>query len=549
MTAWDQGFSTPRIGLLQPGLRSDELDKAVERSSEKIVLDSYCTTVRLWADSHPEIPRGRLEKAFAVTAAGRQPVSQLVVETQVVEREIVQRLEPCRSGTVDTRPLSTGTPLTIIPLEEASFPVMEVTTDHRLIGGESVHDCTGCNATGHLNCGDCGQTGRVLCGACNGQKRLRCGGCGGTGRRMLANGVIVNCPTCAGLGGLTCTQCDVNAHVTCSRCNGDGYLTCGMCAGFARVCQFHVLVSKVSTHIDHVFHYAEEWPLDLDGLVSEMEEVWQEVVLFESPSGRTNVASFDVDAYSPPVPPRIMQRLHEYVQAALIRGVVDQTKGITATAVRFVVRGCYVHRVGYSLDGKDANDSIYIGGLGNRVAPGKVHDKFRSSMAWLQRPIHGLLRGIGILESDGPSGRFKKRLKETDGKVHLLDTNAVVADAAEAIGLNLEVSDYGYRFDSTTHGAIGDVDLTHDASKTNLMVGFVLKLGTARRDQFVMALEFNDGLVFGRIGLVMNADTGALEFGIYDTRLYADLTAEMYAAVLRFLIEVAMPRARANFGG
>ncbi|MGI9178817.1 MAG: hypothetical protein ACR2IT_13290, partial [Pirellulales bacterium] len=457
----------------------------MERSSEKIVLDSYCTTIRLGADAHREIPRGRLEEAFAVTIAERQPVSQLAVETQIVERQIVQRTEPGRTEDVDANPLPRGTPLTIVPLEGAGFPASAETTDHRLRGGESMHPCTGCNATGHLDCGACGQTGRVPCGNCNGQKRLRCGGCGGNGRRLLPNGVIVNCATCAGGGGIACTRCDADAHVTCGRCSGDGYITCGRCEGFARVRQYHVLVSTVSTHIDRVFHSSDEWPLDLNGLTGEMEEVWREEVQFNPPAGRVNVASFDVEAYSPPVPPRLMGRVQESLRSALGRGAVQSTQGVTATAVRFVVSGCYVHRVGYSLDGRDAHDSIYIGGFGNRVAPGAIHEKCRSSMAWLQRPFHSLLRGIGILESTGPSGRFKQRLRETGGKVHLLDTNAVVADAAEALGLKVDVSDYGYSLTSPQGRSIGDVDLTHDATKEHLIVGFVANLGAANRERFV----------------------------------------------------------------
>ena len=80
-------------------------------------------------------------------------------------------------------------------------------------------------------------------------------------------------------------------------------------------------------------------------------------------------------------------------------------------------------------------------------------------------------------------------------------------------------------------------------------MGFVAPLGEARRDRFVTSLEFNASLTFGRVGLVMNDETGRLEFKLFDTRLYSDLTSEMYAAVLRYLIQSAMPRAAAGLGG
>ena len=549
MSSWDESFSTPRGTLLQPGMRADELDRPVEQSVEKLVLESYCTIVRLWADASPDMPRGRLEEAFAVTAASRQPVSLLTVQTQIVSRTVVQRSEPASRNSCDNGPLPDGTPLTIVPLEDATFPDKDMTTDHRLPGGESLHPCGTCGATGHLDCQPCGQTGRIACSTCGGHKRVRCGGCGGSGRRLLPNGVVANCAGCLASGFITCRACDADGHVRCSRCGGEGYVTCGTCDGFTRICRYHVLVSTVSTATDKVFHFADQWPLDWNPLVADMEPIWMEDVPLESSDMVGGIASIDTEAYQPPVAPRMVGRLHEALLGAVARGAVEDAQGTTATAVRFRVHGCYVHRVGYSLDGRDTSDSIYIGGLRNRVAPGAIRDRCRSSTAWLQRPFHSLLKSIGILESSGPSQRFKKRLGETGGRVHLLDTNAVVADAAESLGLKVTVTDHGYALVDQQGETLAEVDLTHDAKQEKLIVGFVAPLGEARRDRFVTSLEFNASLTFGRVGLVMNDETGRLEFKLFDTRLYSDLTSEMYAAVLRYLIQSAMPRAAAGLGG
>jgi hypothetical protein len=530
-------------------MRPDELDRPVEQSAEKLVLDSYCTIVRLWADASPDIPRGRLEEAFGVTAASRQPVAQLTVETQVVRRRIVGRHEPATQNSCDDGPLPDGTPLTIVPLEEATFPDGDQTTDHRLPGGESIHPCSSCNATGHLDCRPCGQTGRVACSTCNGHKRLRCNGCSGTGRRILPNGVVANCPSCLASGSIMCGACAADGTVSCGSCGGRGYNTCGTCDGYTRVCRYHVLVSTVSTVTDKIFHYADQWPLDWDPLVKDMEPIWEEDVALEPSDVLGGIASIDADAYQPPVAARMVGRLHDALRAAVARGSVEDAEGTTATAVRFRIQGCYVHRVGYALDGRDVSDSIYIGGLRNRVAPGAIRERCRSSTAWIQRPFHSLLKAIGILESTGPSQRFKKRLGETGGRVHLLDTNAVVADAAESLGLTISVTDHGYALVGEQGQAVAEVDLTHDAKQQNLIVGFVAPLGEARRDQFVTALEFNAALTFGRVGVVMDDETGRLEFRLFDTRLYTDLTSEMYAAVLRYLIQAAMPKAAAGLGG
>lgn len=546
MTAWDESFSTPRVGLLQPGLRPDELDKSVEKSSEKLVLDSYCTIVRLWADAQSAMPRGRLEEAFAVTAACRQPVSQLTVEIQIVSRRIVVRSEPARQNSCDDGPLPEGTPLTIVPLEEPTFPASDQAVDHRLPGGESISPCSGCNATGHFDCRPCGQTGRIACSKCGGQRQIRCGGCGGVGRVRLPNGVIANCGSCLASGFTTCGSCDADGSNTCRNCDGQGYVTCVTCEGYTRVCLFNVLVSTTSTVTEQAFHVTEEWPLDWNPLVPEMDCLWEEDVALEPVDPMGGITSIDVDAYQPPVAARMVRRFHDAVRTAVARGEVEEDRGVTATALRFRIRGCYVHRVDYALDGRDAADSVYIGGLANRVAPGEIRERCRSATAWLQRPFHSLLKKIGVLESTGPSSRFTKRLVETGGRVHLLDTQAVVADAAESLGLTIAVTNHGYAIVPQQGETIGEVDLTHDAKQENLIVGFVALLGSARRERFVTALKFNKKLTFGRVGLVMNDETGRLEFKMFDTRLYTDLTAEMYAAVLRFLIQAAIPAAIAE---
>ena len=62
MIAWDPKFKMPPVGreLLQPELLPEQLDTSPQGSMEQVVLDAYGNVVRLWADSHKEIPGGRL---------------------------------------------------------------------------------------------------------------------------------------------------------------------------------------------------------------------------------------------------------------------------------------------------------------------------------------------------------------------------------------------------------------------------------------------------------------------------------------------------------
>ena len=185
MTSWDTKFKTPRISLLQPGIDATDLDQKVQQSSERLVLDSYRNIVMLWAEAHPEIPKGKLDNKFDVKAAARQPVSSLSADLQIIRRRIEPRVEPASKAEADTTPLPRGTPLTIVPLEEVSFPTTTSSSTHRLPGGEQVNPCTACDASGHIACDTCGQTGRVACSTCGGGKRLRCPTCGGNGLLLI----------------------------------------------------------------------------------------------------------------------------------------------------------------------------------------------------------------------------------------------------------------------------------------------------------------------------------------------------------------------------
>ena len=161
MSNWDPSFKLPRIGLLQPEITPDQLDNPVQGSSEQLVLDSYGNVVRLWADSHSEIPIGRLEGKFSVTSGARQVVSLVTVHTQFINRRVEKREEPASNSTADTRPLPSGSPLSMVPIENIAFPEESASNPHRLPGGETIPDCTRCGATGHNDCQACGETGRV----------------------------------------------------------------------------------------------------------------------------------------------------------------------------------------------------------------------------------------------------------------------------------------------------------------------------------------------------------------------------------------------------
>lgn len=545
MGKWDPQFTSPRVELLQPGVSPADLHSGVQSTDEKVVLGCCDTIVKLWADSRTDIPRGRLEESFVATQAQRQPIGELSVETQVIRRRIEPRKEPARQEAIDDRPLATGSPLALVPIEAVGFPAETFTEIHRLPGGESIGGCSDCDSKGNNPCSVCEETGQIICSACKGQTRIACERCGGRGLLIYPSGSYA-CPACVRTGSLPCGACNANGRIRCARCSGNGYTTCGTCDGFGRVLNFHVLVSEVSTQRESIMHPSSAWPVDSAWLSHDMELVWSEDVDLNVSQGR--IASFDADEYSPPVSPGMLDCIRDAINGALSIGATTRTQAATARAVRLHVQGCYLHRVEYSLDGKPAPDSVFIGGLSNHIDVGSLHESSKTSTAWAQRPLHGLLRAIGLVESSGPASSFKKRIKEKGGNVHLLDTNTVVADAAEGLGLTVDVTDIGYLVRGNANIPEFTFELTHDSKEGKLVVGFIGLLGTAYREHFVPAMLMGRHLTFGRIGLVVNQGTGALEFRLFDTRRYDDLNKDSYSVVLRYLLDTATPKIRSRIG-
>jgi hypothetical protein len=538
VTAWDEKFSTPRISLLQPGIAAVDLDQPVQQSMDRLILDSYANIMRLWADANPSIPKGRLDGKFEVKAAARQPVSYLTTSLQVIRRRIERRVEPASKSEPDARPLPKGNPLAIVPLEDVSFPATTNSATHRLPGGEEITDCARCEASGHLACASCGQTGRVSCTSCAGSKRVRCAGCGGNGLRQI-NGILVRCTNCLAAGYLNCTACNAGGNQTCSACAGEGHRTCGDCSGYGRLCRYHVLVSEVSTQIQSVFHIHEQWPADLPGITAEMEPLWTEELPFSFSKAQGGVGVFASEEYSPPLSPGMTARVLSQLRDAVARGKADQNNAETVRGVRLQVSACYLHRLDYTLDGNSKSGTVFIGGLPNRVAPGDLESRCRTTTAWVQRPFYSLLRSMGLVESSGPSKQFTQRLGKGLGHVHLLDTDVYVAEAAENNGLELKVSETGYLLTRADGTQAGWIDMTHDSKQQRLLVLYSSIIGPAYRDKFIGALKLNSKLAFGRVGLHQDQSSGALEFRLYDVRVYAEIDAEQYAIVLRYLVSQA----------
>jgi hypothetical protein len=64
-----------------------------------------------------------------------------------------------------------------------------------------------------------------------------------------------------------------------------------------------------------------------------------------------------------------------------------------------------------------------------------------------------------------------------------------------------------------------------------------------------MALRINQSLSFGRIALTTDPDSGALEFMLYDVRLYADIEEATYRLIASYLINTAGRHAAAKLLG
>lgn len=308
--------------------------------------------------------------------------------------------------------------------------------------------------------------------------------------------------------------------------------------------EFTVLVREITSTQSAFGLMQETWPVDLGPLEPEdMEKLWSQDVTMSFPAGRKGRAVFDVNGYTPDISESALPTVQQCLQEHLATGEVSAHYGKTLHAARFEISGCYLHRINFSFQGDNTTeDYLYIGGLSNRVMPGVLHERCKSSTAWIKRPFAKLLGGMGLADNQAHSRRFKERFHEASGNVHLLDSQAVIVDAIELAGHRFDVTDLGYSLTSSAGGR-GRIDLQHVTDKEELGVGFSVVIGPANRDRFTVSLRLCGDLLFGRIGITLD-DEGRLVFVLYDNQYYGSLTAEYYASVLRFLYGEAIPRAR-----
>ncbi|MFM7047062.1 MAG: hypothetical protein ACKOXX_04105 [Actinomycetota bacterium] len=300
-------------------------------------------------------------------------------------------------------------------------------------------------------------------------------------------------------------------------------------------------MSEVRTETTRLTHGAEPWNIAIDSLCPEMEAVWSEDVAFSLPSSG-QPAVFDAEAFHPELAAAILAHARAAITSALARGSVSEGRAETARAIRLQVRGCYVHQVGYRLDGGKHESQLYIGGIHNRVAPGALYSLCKTSTAWAQRPLHWLMRSIGVVATDGPTTTFRNRLRKKGGTIHMRDTRARVAEAIESRKFGLTVLDEGYEV--TLDGTrIAVIELTHGEASGDSIVSLVCPLGEAIRDRFVDALQLNSGMVFGRVALVVEPHSGALGFTLFDIRPYAEVDALTYGVILDYLLNTVRPHA------
>ena len=252
------------------------------------------------ADIQPSTPIEANNISVTIVAAVERPLTSLVLDTFLEQRNTKKKLEPWRLPIAHAgKQNDLKDPWQVQVESPAAFhsTVKSHTfEDTRIYGqcgkcegrrtfrcdtcsGQRELSCNGCAGAGKLRCGKCNGAGRRTCGNCSGRGQVKCGSlmrtgmfdhhsgtsnqrcskCGGFETplqvpcKKCANGQI-NCSTCFQSGQVDCSSCVGRGRVTCHSCDGRGENDCSLCEAAGNlslvqtaVVNFHVESTK-ETH-------------------------------------------------------------------------------------------------------------------------------------------------------------------------------------------------------------------------------------------------------------------------------------------------------------
>ena len=232
-----------------------------------------------WASKIPFSPIKKFSQETTLVRAEELATYHVTVDTQIEKRwledhEVSYQRQSLPAVAV---PKSAINPWNEVFISKCDFQPHRQSND--LMETRQAYSCTGCGATGRVQCDSCAGRGKVSCSSCGGSGRCRCGSCSGRGQisNHRSKTKLVNCPFCAGRGSqggnsnftrcvqcygrgtqiadykeeyftpcgscgssgqVTCSSCRGSGQVTCSNCRGSGQVTCSRCEGTGRLMSY-----------------------------------------------------------------------------------------------------------------------------------------------------------------------------------------------------------------------------------------------------------------------------------------------------------------------
>lgn len=312
-------------------------------------------------------------------------------------------------------------------------------------------------------------------------------------------------------------------------------MTCQRCAGHGQTKQRWVLTSRVSTLESRHVNLREPWPLELDAIYGDLEEIARRE--WEWPLDNPPTAIFAGE-----LPETLRQVSDHVLETALLERPVFDADEHRVTGLRATVLGAYVYEVDFTF--RDRPERAYISGSTNRVFTRRESIRAPSFLGKIKKlgmQLYDKAFVTGGIEFDRG---FLTAVR--NGRAHLADSKCVIPAVAQLLMVSADLTDSGYQLDIPTPEFTGVMSsirilVDFDVDPANRSIIFIHHtLGNANRERLPQALESNRSLTFGRIALVDVPGTGRQLFEYIDCRLYESATPQHLAVILKgMVLEVA----------
>lgn len=481
-----------------------------------------------WAHKRNDLPDYFCEE-FKVVSAVRQIVSAVAVRTQKVERKLKAKIIPYDNGKINNRPIDTDDLFQLVPFTKlCEFPELTKKSSVLLPNGEKILVCESCGGAGAMECEVCNGSHSVMCTHCSGVGELECPKCEGLGEELQGGIDRVSCSRCMGIGIVECNKCHGTCLIECNACR-DGTVSCDSCNATGKVKKVWVLSTRSSTAVRHHLYCQNEW-------ISDDDKMALDSVLIQYHDWDNPYTGIEVAEIQRLIPDHLLKPAIDGVRESL----TPPSKSRRDTGVRLELRALYIYRVIVKQNGD--RSEFFISGCSNRVTPSIFPRKLNTIGSRFIRLIGRMFEIARLIPENTDELDYVEGVNS--GDIHLSDS-MLMAQTLREMGATVHLTTDGY--DVLMGGEAEDQDADYAINisfdyrhENELVVHSSILLGAANRNNFPNALNLNQTITVGFIGLVEEKERLLENFVLVDRRDYSTLSPFHFFYLLKQLVSEAV---------